>query len=172
MGLVRPGEALVDLHDTSNAVFQQQQDAIDAIVAQLDALQAGVDTDYASYNAGYDSLNADIADFNSRADAGEFTSQAQFTAERNALQSAQLSRSQTAGDMRGGGGKYVMRGGFRMPKAQLSPEISSMLEPNYTKRLEKGREDVIAGKQDEELSSATLPALGDSAGRRPGAATR
>jgi hypothetical protein len=78
-------EALVDLHDISNKVFEQQQDAIDAIIAQLDALQASVDTDYASYNAGYDSLNADIADFNSRADAGEFTSQSQFTAERNAL---------------------------------------------------------------------------------------
>jgi hypothetical protein len=78
-------EALVDLHDTSHAVFTQQQEAIDAIVAKLDALQASVDADYASYNAGYDQLNADIAEFNSRASSGDFTSQSQFTAERNAL---------------------------------------------------------------------------------------
>ena len=77
--------ALVDLHVTSHAVFQQQQDAINDLVAQLDALQASVDADYASYNAGYDQLNADIADFNARADAGDFNSQSQFNAERNAL---------------------------------------------------------------------------------------
>lgn len=77
--------ALVQLHVTSHAVFQQQQDAIDDIVAQLTALQEGVDTDYASYNAGYDQLNLDIVDFNTRANAGEFSSQSQFNAERNAL---------------------------------------------------------------------------------------
>lgn len=77
--------ALVQLHVTSHAVFQQQQEAIDDIVARLTALQEGVDTDYASYNAGYDQLNLDIVDFNTRANAGEFSSQSQFTAERNAL---------------------------------------------------------------------------------------
>lgn len=77
--------ALVGLHETSHAVFQQQQDAIDEIVAELEALQAGVDADYASYNAGYDRLNTDIADFNARAQNGDFTSQSQFNAERNAL---------------------------------------------------------------------------------------
>ena len=77
--------ALVALHDTSHAVFQQQQDAIDAIVAQLDELQTSVDADYTTYNTGYDQLNADIADFNARASGGDFTSQSQFNSERNAL---------------------------------------------------------------------------------------
>ena len=77
--------ALVELHITSYAVFQQQQEAIDDIVAQLDALQASVDADYASYNAGYDQLNSDIADFNTRAENGDFTSQSQFNTERNGL---------------------------------------------------------------------------------------
>lgn len=77
--------ALVRLHDSSHAVFEQQQDAIDALVAQLDELQASVDADYASYNAGYDQLNADISAFNARAENGEFGSQSQFTAERNEL---------------------------------------------------------------------------------------
>ena len=77
--------ALVGLHVASHAVFEQQQAAIDDIVAQLDALQESVDADYTAYNAGYDQLNADIADFNARADAGDFRSPSQFTAERNAL---------------------------------------------------------------------------------------
>ena len=77
--------ALVDLHDSSHAVFQQQQDAIAAIVAQLDTLQAGVDADYAAYNAGYDQLNRDITDFNADANSGAFTSNAQFTRAKNAL---------------------------------------------------------------------------------------
>ncbi len=77
--------ALVALHVASHAVFQQQQDAIDGIVAQLDSLEAGVDADYASYNAGYDQLNLDIADFNSRAESGDFESQGQFDGERNDL---------------------------------------------------------------------------------------
>ena len=81
--------ALVQLHETSHAVFQQQQDAIDVIVAQLEALQESVDTDYASYNSSYDQLNADILDFNARADAGDFTSPSQFNAERNSLISRQ-----------------------------------------------------------------------------------
>jgi len=83
-------EALVDLHDRSNAVFQQQLDAIDDLVAQLDALQAGVDADYAAYNAGYDELNADILEFNERAaEPGGFTSQSQFTIEADALRARQ-----------------------------------------------------------------------------------
>jgi len=77
--------ALVQLHVASHAVFQQQQDAIDDIVAQLDALEAGVDADYATYNAGYDQLNLDISDFNDRAESGDFESQAQFDGERNEL---------------------------------------------------------------------------------------
>jgi hypothetical protein len=80
---------LVGLHETSHAVFQQQQDAIDEIITQLDALQVSVDADYATYNAGYDELNADITEFNARADAGDFGSQSQFNAERNALISRQ-----------------------------------------------------------------------------------
>ncbi len=77
--------ALIDLHDASHAVFEEQQKAIDALVSQLDELQASVDADYASYNAGYDQLNADIATFNDRAGNGDFDSQSQFNAERNDL---------------------------------------------------------------------------------------
>lgn len=77
--------ALVELHVTSHAVFQEQQDAIDALVAQLNELKASIDADYASYNAGYDQLNVDIVAFNERAANGDFDSPSQFAAERNAL---------------------------------------------------------------------------------------
>jgi hypothetical protein len=77
--------AVVALHEKSDAVFTAQQEAIDTLVAQLDALQASVDADYEAYNTGYDTLNADIAAFNDRAESGQFTSQSQFNAERNSL---------------------------------------------------------------------------------------
>lgn len=64
---------VVALHERSNAVFVQQQEAIDALVAQLESLTTSIDADYASYNAGYDQLNADIRAFNARVDAGELT---------------------------------------------------------------------------------------------------
>lgn len=77
--------ALIALHDQSNAVFEEQQAAIDALVTQIDELDASITADYASYNAGYDQLNVDIASFNARADSGDFDSQTQFNNERNAL---------------------------------------------------------------------------------------
>lgn len=78
-------DALLALHEQSNAVFVQQQAAIEALVAQLEALSAAVDADYAAYNAGYDALNAQILAFNARAESGDFDSQSQFDQERNAL---------------------------------------------------------------------------------------
>ncbi len=81
--------SVVALHEASNAVFTAQAEALDALTTQIDGLAASIDADYASYNAGYDELNAAIGSFNSRANAGEFETQAQFDAERNALLSRQ-----------------------------------------------------------------------------------
>lgn len=77
--------ALTALHDASNAVFVQQEEAIASLVAQIDELKAAVDADYDAYNAGYDLLNADIAAFNERADSGSFGSQYEFRTERDEL---------------------------------------------------------------------------------------
>lgn len=81
--------ALVDLHLTSNAVFEDIQERTDALVAELDELRDGIDTDSERYNSGYDALNSDIEKFNRRADAGDFTSTDQFDRERFALLSRQ-----------------------------------------------------------------------------------
>lgn len=80
--------SLVALHQKSNAVFTQQQDAIDEIVAQLTALESGVNADYDRYNAGYDELNSDILDFNDDALSGEM-SESRYSRERAALLSRQ-----------------------------------------------------------------------------------
>jgi polyisoprenoid-binding protein YceI len=77
--------ALISMHQKSNQVFVEQAAQIDALVTQLDALAAAINADYATYNAGYDRLNADIGSFNTRADNGSFTSEAQFNAERSSL---------------------------------------------------------------------------------------
>ena len=77
--------AIVALHDQSNAVFLEQQARADTLITQIDALVAGIEADYAVYSSGYTVLNADIDAFNERADAGDFPSQSQFDAERNAI---------------------------------------------------------------------------------------
>lgn len=77
--------AVTALHDKSNRVFREQAAAVQALADQVDALAASIDADYATYNAGYEQLNAEIAEFNARADAGDFSSQAQFDRDRAAL---------------------------------------------------------------------------------------
>jgi len=76
---------VVALHRTSSAVFEQFEARAGTLVAQLEDLGAAIDADYATYTAEVEALNADIEAFNRRADAGDFGSQAQFEAERNAL---------------------------------------------------------------------------------------
>ncbi len=76
---------IVALHDQSNAVFLEQQARASALIAQIDALVASIEADYATYSSGYTVLNANIDTFNERADNGDFASQAQFDAERDAI---------------------------------------------------------------------------------------
>lgn len=77
--------ATIALHDASSAVFEEQEAQIEALVARLETLEASINADEATYNAGYDALNRDIDSFNARAESGDFSSQAQFDRERNAL---------------------------------------------------------------------------------------
>jgi hypothetical protein len=76
---------VIALHTSSNAVFVDLQNQADSILARLDTLKTEIEADYAQYSLGYTDFNATVADFNRRASAGEFTSQAQFDRERNAL---------------------------------------------------------------------------------------
>ena len=78
-------QQLVGLFTVSNQVFVDLENQATALVAELEALGAGIEADYESYTAGFDQLDADVESFNARADAGDFSSQRQFTRERDAL---------------------------------------------------------------------------------------
>ncbi len=73
------------LHARSDAVFREQQAKAEALIVEIEALVAGIEADYEVYSAGYRQLNDDIDAFNARAERGDFTSQSQFEAERNAI---------------------------------------------------------------------------------------
>lgn len=73
------------LHEQSNRVFLEQSAAMEALTTQIDELAASIDADYAAYNTAYDELNADVEGFNTRAEAGDFSSQAEFDRDRAAL---------------------------------------------------------------------------------------
>ena len=77
--------AVTGLNETSQAVIRDQIAQGEALIAKLEELDASITADYAAYNSGYDQVNLDIDSFNSRADSGDFPSQAQFDAERAAL---------------------------------------------------------------------------------------
>lgn len=78
-------QKLVALFTASNQVFVDLENQATALVAEIESLGAGIEADYASYTAGFDLLDADVQAFNDRADAGDFTSQRQFSRERDAL---------------------------------------------------------------------------------------
>ena len=88
--------------------------------------------------------------------------------EGEALQGAAMGVAAGAPPGHGPGekGNFVMRGGFRMPKGQLSPEISAMMEPNFAKRQQRGNEDVISGWEADEAKGPPLPALGATGGSK------
>jgi len=78
--------ALVALFNSYNSVFLEIDQQAKSLVAQLDALSAKIDTDMAKYNADVRALNEDISDFNRRAAANAFATQAAFNNERRLLQ--------------------------------------------------------------------------------------
>ncbi len=70
-----------------NGVFTELSDRAKELSTELDSLNAQIKTATAQYNTTIKQLNSDIETFNKRASAGDFTSQAQFNKERQALTS-------------------------------------------------------------------------------------
>ena len=70
-----------------NGVFTELSDRAKELSTELDSLNAQIKTVTAQYNTTIKQLNSDIEAFNKRASAGDFTSQAQFNKERQALMS-------------------------------------------------------------------------------------
>lgn len=90
--------AVVALHDKYSSIFTQLKQQSDALSSRLDVLATSIDQATAAYNDSSKQLNQQIIDFNRRATNGEFTSQADFSAERRALaaRSEQLASNRQA----------------------------------------------------------------------------
>ena len=76
---------IVGFYAAYNKVFTALSDRAKELSAQLDTLSAQIKDASAKYNNDIKQLNADIAQFNQRANSGDFTSQAQFNTQRQAL---------------------------------------------------------------------------------------
>ena len=78
-------QAVVKMHDAYNSQFVTLAAKKTELATKLSALNARIDTETKQYNADASSLNTSISDFNAKAAAGGFGSQAEFTSARSAL---------------------------------------------------------------------------------------
>lgn len=80
-------QTLVDLYSKYSSVFTEQENQTKAYAQQLSDLSTQINQSTAQYTKDVNQLNTDIADFNARANANQFSSTSQFYAERSALMS-------------------------------------------------------------------------------------
>ena len=80
---------VVTLANQYEAVFGQLEDRQKTLISEMNALADQIDSDSKWYETNLTSLQADIADFNRRATAGDFASQAAFVAERSQIMARQ-----------------------------------------------------------------------------------
>lgn len=78
-------QAVVSLHDKYSSVFARLKTESDSLVSRLNVLATSIEQASSTYNTSSRQLNRDIANFNQRAAAGDFTTQSAFSAERSAL---------------------------------------------------------------------------------------
>lgn len=78
-------QVVVALYDKYSSVFTELEDKANALATQINALAASISKRSDQYNADVNQLNSDIRSFDARAVSGDFTSQAQFAAERAVL---------------------------------------------------------------------------------------
>lgn len=89
---------VVALHAQYASLFAELQARSESLSAQLATLAASIEQRTATYNRDVKQLNDDIARFNSRANSGEFSSQAEFNNERSSL----MARANSLENMREG----------------------------------------------------------------------
>lgn len=78
-------QVVVALHAKYSSVFARLKTESDGLVSRLNVLATSIEQASSAYNSASRQLNRDIANFNQRAAAGDFTTQAAFNAERSAL---------------------------------------------------------------------------------------
>ncbi|HET8884369.1 MAG TPA: hypothetical protein VFM68_02770 [Candidatus Saccharimonadales bacterium] len=77
---------VVQLHLQYASVFAALQARSQELSRQLNALADAIESSSAAYNRNVNQLNQDIAQFNARANNGDFSSQTEFESERAALE--------------------------------------------------------------------------------------
>jgi hypothetical protein len=78
-------QSVVVLYAKYNGVFQNLADRANSLSSQLGTLMTSITNASSQYNTDVQVLNSDIATFNKRAEAGDFTSQGEFDADRALL---------------------------------------------------------------------------------------
>lgn len=78
-------QKIVSLNSKYIKVFDELAKKASDLMSQLNLLAADITSSSEKYNADTKQLNADITEFNTNASSGNFTSQAQFRAQRSAL---------------------------------------------------------------------------------------
>lgn len=78
-------QAVVSLHQNYSGVFTDLVTRADALYDELQTLGQQIEQSSAGYDQAVAQLSADIESFNARAASGDFSSRAQFNAERAAL---------------------------------------------------------------------------------------
>lgn len=77
--------AIVSLYEQYNSVFVSVVERIEALFQDLSTLSTTIEQRRTVYETGVEMLAADINDFNTRANNGDFASQQQFNVERSVL---------------------------------------------------------------------------------------
>lgn len=78
-------QLIVLLNEQYSAVFNGLVTEVQRLSEEITTLGVQIEADRAEYNSSVGALDSDISSFNRRADAGSFTSIAQFNIERSAL---------------------------------------------------------------------------------------
>ncbi|MDR0591489.1 MAG: hypothetical protein LBG75_02980 [Candidatus Nomurabacteria bacterium] len=78
-------DKVLKLYDGYHQKFVEVKDRADQLVKEAEALAKDVEDQTTSYNSATSALSARISSFNARASGGDFSSQAQFDAERAGL---------------------------------------------------------------------------------------
>lgn len=99
-------QKVVTLNAKYSSVFQKLNARSTELAAQLNTLATNIKNSSAQYNADVQSINSAIGVFNSRASNGDFSSQAQFNAERAALAARVNAASQVRADIDNEVAKY------------------------------------------------------------------
>ncbi len=120
-------------HQQYHSLFEELSERADALNRQIDDLASAINTKRATYSTQASALEGDIAAFNARAENGEFDSQAEFSAERQALvarsNSLENLRTGINGDVEYYNSLVAELNGIAVETEDLNRSIDSSLEP-------------------------------------------